>query len=58
MTAVEPEHWNRGVRENPEDRKAWMMLGRLLFDQGGEAEGLLALRRVKICMRLSRPAAG
>src|SRR4029077_19207374 len=55
QAAADSQRWadaevglRRWLRENPQDRKAWMMLGRLLFDQGGEAEALLALRRVKI----------
>ena len=54
QAAVDSQRWvdaeaglRRWLREKPEDRDAWMMLGELLFDRGREDEALLALRRVK-----------
>ena len=53
-TAAESKQWTeveKGLRrwlgERPDDDKAWMMLGSLLFDQGRGEEALPALRRVR-----------
>src|SRR5262249_40544616 len=54
QTAVDSQRWadvesglRHWLRNDPEDRNAWTMLGGLLFDQGREDEALMALRRVR-----------